>query len=232
MNLKLPRAKRYSVHSIFLTLQGEGRWAGARAVFVRFTGCNVWSGHDRDRERDTKKGFCAAWCDTEFRRADGENGGVFLLSELVLAIDRVWDMPENGLARKIVVLTGGEPTLQIDDALVEALHRNGFKVHLETNGSRERPADLDWVTLSPKPPMPVVAGKDFFDEVKVVLAPGVNPRDYESMTLGPRWIQPCDYGGNLDDLRSQRSLMEATRFALDVPGWRLCLQTHKLAGIP
>lgn len=218
---------QYRVREMFLTLQGEGVWSGTRAVFVRFVGCNVWSGHEKDRARDTSKGFCAAWCDTEFRDTSGPGGGVYTATELASAVAACWRWDARD---RVVVLTGGEPTLQVDAALVDALHREGFRVHLETNGSKEPPANIDWVTLSPKPPMPVVLTRDA-DELKVVLAPGVEPRDYERFSMGPHWIQPCDYG-NPNDPRNLQSMAEAARWALCVPGWRLCLQTHKLTGLP
>lgn len=220
----------YRVREMFLTLQGEGAWVGHRAVFVRFTGCNVWSGNPEHRERDTAKGACAAWCDTEFRDTKGPGGGVFPARALASRARELWGheagAPE---CEAMVVLTGGEPTLQVDAALVEALHRECFRVHIETNGSKAPPDNIDWVTLSPKPPMPVSPELQG-DEVKVVLAPGIDPRAYAKHTCGPRWVQPCDYGPN--DPRTAESLREATEFAMTNLGWRLCLQTHKLAGLP
>lgn len=225
----LPRVRQYRVREVFLTLQGEGQWSGSRAVFVRFTGCNVWSGHERHRERDTAKGFCAAWCDTEFRDTKGPGGGTYDAETLAEAVEHAWGLPDTRC--RLVVLTGGEPSLQVDDALVHALHRRAFRVHMETNGSHGRLRSLDWATLSPKPPMEVVVDGPLFDEVKVVLAPGVDPEHYWHLSRGPCWIQPCDYGA-LDEDQNAKSLRDATAYAMAHPDWRLCLQTHKLAGIP
>ncbi len=206
----------YSVTETFLTLQGEGQWSGTPAVFVRFAGCNVWSGEEEDRKKHASRGFCAAWCDTEFR------GGLrYSAGQLVRRILTVAD----GVS--LVVLTGGEPTLQVDAELVDALHMAGFRVHMETNGSRPAPFGVDWITLSPKPPMPVVAvsTEDPADEVKVVLAPGVNPADFRHLCPPSRlFVQPLDLLGV--DPRA------AVGYVLAHPWARLSLQTHKTLGLP
>jgi 7-carboxy-7-deazaguanine synthase len=221
---------QYRVREMFATLQGEGAWSGHRAVFVRFTGCNIWSGHEKDRERDAAKGVCAAWCDTEFRDTAGPGGGVFTARELAERARELWGadgiQPEGD---RMVVLTGGEPSLQVDSALVAALHAQSFRVHIETNGSRAVPDSIDWVTLSPKPPMPVhLVGEA--DEVKVVLAPGIDPAAYAMHTSGPCWVQPCDYGKG--DPRTVDSIAQATRYVMEHPGWRLGVQLHKVVGLP
>lgn len=211
----------YAVKEAFLTLQGEGYHAGRRAVFVRFAGCNVWSGRDEDRARDTAKGCCAAWCDTDFRGTDGVNGGSYSAQRLADKVEELWGAP-LGPHDRVVVLTGGEPSLVVDDVLVSALHNRGMSVHVETNGSRTLPKAIDWVTLSPKPPMPIVDQR--YDEVKCII-PAVNPLDYAGLALR-RYVQPLD-----GDNRAQ-SLATTIDFVMRNPEWRLSLQTHKLAGIP
>lgn len=220
----------YRVREMFLTLQGEGAWVGHRAVFVRFAGCNVWSGDPAHRERDSAKGACAAWCDTEFRDTGGPGGGVFTARQIADHARALWGDSFAGPEHEaMVVLTGGEPTLQVDAALVEALHMRCFRVHIETNGSKMPPDNVDWITLSPKPPMPVAANLNA-DELKVVLASGIDPEAFASHTRGPRWVQPCDFG--VDDPRTSASVQAAIEYVLNRPGWRLCLQQHKKVGLP
>lgn len=215
-----PLGRVYAVHSSFLTLQGEGAHAGSRAVFVRLAGCNVWSGDPKDRARDVAKGGCAAWCDTEFRGTGGEGGGRYAAGDVVDMVEALWNHPGSP---PLVVFTGGEPSLQLDAGLVEALKGAlGARIHVETNGSRPLPAGVDWVTLSPKPPMPVVAQR--YDEVKVVY-PAFDPLPFEG--LAPvRWVQP------LDGPDRPASTAACARFVLGHPAWRLTLQTHKDIGLP
>lgn len=207
----------YAVKEAFLTLQGEGAHAGSRAVFVRFSGCNVWSGREQDRSRDTKKGVCAAWCDTNFFGTDGVNGGRYTADELVAKVRELWGPGRDG----IVVLTGGEPSLQVDEALVRALHDAYFRIHIETNGSNRIVPGVDWITLSPKPPMPVVVQR--YDEVKVVV-PAVDPHIYES--YAPlRFVQALDDG-------TREPMKQAIDYVMAHPCWRLSVQTHKTIGVP
>jgi 7-carboxy-7-deazaguanine synthase len=210
---------RYAVKEAFLTLQGEGHFAGSRAVFVRFAGCNVWSGREETRERDLPNGLCAAWCDTKFVGTDGQNGGRYTADELSALVLRLWGKASTW-GWPLVVLTGGEPSLQVDDELLEALRP--VRVHVETNGSRKLPRGIDWVTLSPKPPMPVVDQP--YHEVKVIY-PAVDPLAYEGRAPH-RFIQPIDSPEVPD------AVARAVAFVLARPDWRLSLQTHKLLGIP
>lgn len=210
--------KRYAIHEVFRTLQGEGAHAGTPAVFVRFAGCNVWSGHPEHRERDTAKGVCAAWCDTEFRGTEGENGGVLTGSDLARRVLDIWNRPTPVIA----VCTGGEPALQLDADLVAAFHAERIRVHVETNGSKVLPFALDWVTLSPKPPMLVVS--QHYDEVKVIYPAGIDPLPYGHFAE-IRFVQP------LDDLARKLNTDRCVDFVMAHPGWRLSLQTHKDIGL-
>lgn len=212
--------KTYAVKEIFLTLQGEGSHSGTPAIFVRFTGCNVWSGHAEHRERDAAKGTCARWCDTDFVGTDGVLGGRYTAEKLVATIRELWNSTDRG----IVVCTGGEPGLQLDDALVAALHLARFDVHVETNGSIDLPETVDWITLSPKPPMPVTPSMlQRANDVKVV---------YPVRDLHPAdWLR--DHGHHYIQPIAQRAPDDAVAFVLDSRGaWRLSLQTHKLLNLP
>ena len=219
--------KKYRVHSMFLTLQGEGCHSGSAAVFVRFAGCNVWSGLEADREKHTARGFCARWCDTEFVGYDEtQRGGKYSAEALVAAVASI----ANGTS--LVVCTGGEPSLQLDDALVRALHGQGFRVHVETNGSRQLP-EVDWVTVSPKPPMPVVTAT--IDELKIVAAdedPLGSVADLVEAVRaqgGAIWIQPLDTHSPRDQREADD---KAVSLVLNNPWARLSLQTHKYLEIP
>lgn len=204
----------FYVKEIFLTLQGEGFHVGTVAVFCRFSGCNVWSGIEQHRERDARNGVCARWCDTDFRGQDGPNGGKFDAAHLVAKILEI-----AGKCR-VVVFTGGEPGLQMTDDLVKECHAAGLKVCVETNGSRLLPSGIDWICLSPKPPMPVVEQR--YDEVKVVY-PSVEPTEWA--TVAPhRFIQP-QHG-------SPDATNACIEFLKENSDWRLSIQTHKLLSIP
>ena len=208
----------YAVKEIFLTLQGEGGQAGRAAVFCRFTGCNLWSGREEDRAT-----AACNFCDTDFVGMDGPGGGRFASAEaLADAIREAW---RGGLEDRLVVLTGGEPLLQVDPALIGALHDRGFSIALETNGSLPCPPGVDWICVSPKGQVPVVqmAGQ----ELKLVFPqPGVDPAAFEGWDFERFLLQPMD----------GPRLAEATRAAIDYclshPRWRLSVQTHKTLGIP
>jgi 7-carboxy-7-deazaguanine synthase len=219
--------KKYAVKEMFLTIQGEGTFAGSRAVFVRFTGCNVWNGREEDRARDTEKGYCAEWCDTDFVGTDGERGGVYTKEELVEEICELWVFKTNGSIPGMVVFTGGEPALQLDGAITMALHEKSFRVHVETNGSSPLPDHIGWVTVSPKWPMPV---RIIADEVKVVLPCPVDPEAYR-LHGSNHFVQPRDYG-NPNDPRSLDALDLCKKYVMTHIGWRLSLQTHKIAKMP
>ncbi|HEV8473939.1 MAG TPA: 7-carboxy-7-deazaguanine synthase [Methylomirabilota bacterium] len=210
----------YSVKEIFYTLQGEGRHTGRPAVFCRFAGCNLWSGRDEDRA----SAVCQ-FCDTDFVGTDGAGGGRFETAPaLAEAVAKAWPRLADG-ARAFVVCTGGEPLLQLDAPLVDALHREGFEVAIETNGTRLPPPGVDWICVSPK------AGADLVlragDELKLVFPqPGLEPHTLEALDF--RWfsLQPMDGPECLANTRA------AVRYCLEHPRWRLSLQTHKYLGIP
>jgi 7-carboxy-7-deazaguanine synthase len=207
----------YAVKEMFLTLQGEGVQAGRRAVFVRFAGCNLWSG----RERDRATAVCR-FCDTDFVGTDGAGGGRFADAEmLVAAVEGFWG-PE--LTRRFVVLTGGEPMLQVDDALVDALHAAGFEIAIESNGTLPAHPRLDWICISPKAGSDVVQRSG--DELKLVWPQaGIDPVAMEGWDFANRLIQP------LDDARAAANQAAAIELVLSRPAWRLSLQTHKMLGL-
>lgn len=208
----------YTVKEIFYTLQGEGAQAGRAAVFCRFSGCNLWSGREEDRSRAVCK-----FCDTDFVGQDPDGGRFADASALAARIDECWS-GRAGDAGKFVVCTGGEPLLQLDDALVLALQARGFEVAVETNGTREAPASLDWVCVSPKAGAPLVQRRG--DELKLVFPQvGVEPESFESLPFQHFFLQPMDG----PDLELNVNL--AVEYCMINPRWRLSLQTHKLLGI-
>jgi len=207
----------YAVKEIFLTLQGEGGQAGRPAVFCRFAGCNLWSGREADRA-----GAVCNFCDTDFVGMDGPGGGRFASAEdLARAVEAAW---QGGPDNRLVVLTGGEPLLQLDAALVEALHARGFSLALETNGTLPAPEGVDWICVSPKADAPVVqtAGQ----ELKLVYPqPGVDPASFETLDFERFALQPMD-GPSLAE-----NTAAAIAYCLAHPRWRLSVQTHKHLGI-
>ena len=211
----------YSVKEIFYTLQGEGVQTGRPAVFCRFAGCNLWSG----REEDRATAVCR-FCDTDFVGTDGMNGGRFApADELAEAVAKVWPRTSDPLARRFVVCTGGEPLLQLDAPLIDAFHRQGFEIAIETNGTRAAPAGIDWVCVSPK------AGADLVqrsgDELKLVFPqPGAEPELFEALAFRHFSLQP------MDGPEREGNTRLTVRYCLEHPRWRLSLQTHKLLGIP
>jgi 7-carboxy-7-deazaguanine synthase len=208
----------YSVKEIFYTLQGEGANAGRPAVFCRFSGCNLWNGLEADRA----SAICR-FCDTDFVGTDGTGGGKFKSGEdLVEAVKRHWPAMSN--IQPFVVCTGGEPGLQIDDELVDAFHLAGFMVAVETNGTLDLPASVDWITLSPKARATVRICKG--NEIKVVWPQdGIDLDRLEALDFGVRYLQPLDDSNSADNTR------KCVDVCLRKPGWRLSLQTHKLLGI-
>lgn len=208
----------YSVKEIFLTLQGEGGQAGRAAVFCRFAGCNLWSG----REQDRGKAVCT-FCDTDFVGMDGEGGGRFVTPEaLAAAVDAAWTGPNE---HKLVVCTGGEPLLQLDTPLIDALHALGFMIAVETNGTLKAPPGIDWICVSPKANAPVAqtAGQ----ELKLVFPqPGVDPARFAGMAFERFYLQP------MDSADREANTAAAVAYCLAHPLWRLSVQTHKYLGLP
>ena len=207
----------YTIKEIFYTLQGEGANAGRPAVFCRFSGCNLWSG----REDDRADAVCR-FCDTDFVGMDGTGGGRFARAEeLADAVARTW--PE-GSGPRFVVCTGGEPLLQLDVPLIDALHRVGFDVAVETNGTQPAPDGIDWLCVSPKAGAPLVQQRG--DELKLIFPqPGAEPERFESLAFGAFFLQPMD-GPHLE-----ANTAAALEYCLRHPRWRLSLQTHKIVGI-
>jgi len=207
----------YAVKEAFLTLQGEGRQAGRAAVFCRFTGCNLWSGREKDRA-EAQCGFC----DTDFVGTDGEGGGVFATGEdLAAHLAKLWG---GGRAHRFLVLTGGEPLLQVDPALIAALHDQGFEIAVETNGTLAAPEGLDWICVSPKAGAPLVLTRG--DELKLVFPQaGAEPERYEALDFGEFLLQP------MDGPEISRNTKAAIDYCLAHPRWRLSLQTHKMIGV-
>ena len=208
----------YTAKEIFLTVQGEGGQAGRAAVFLRFAGCNLWSG----RERDRASAVCN-FCDTDFIGTDGPGGGKFRTPQaLAEAVDAAW---RGGAEGKLVVCTGGEPLLQLDAPLIEALHRAGFEIAVETNGTIVAPDGVDWICVSPKSDAPVVQTSG--QELKLVYPqPGVDPARFEHLYFERLYLQPMD-GPDRD-----ANTHEAVAYCLSHPRWRLSVQTHKYIGVP
>jgi 7-carboxy-7-deazaguanine synthase (Cx14CxxC type) len=209
----------YAVKELFYTLQGEGARTGRAAVFCRFSRCNLWSGHEHHRATAVCR-----FCDTDFVGTDGPGGDVFGdAAELAARTRATW--PGHHAGTPYVVCTGGEPLLQLDDALVEALHDAGFEVAVETNGTLVVPADVDWVCVSPKADADTVVRTG--DELKLVFPqPGADPGRFAAWEFDHFFLQPMD-GPDV-----ARNTELAVRYCLAHPQWRLSLQTHKLLGIP
>jgi 7-carboxy-7-deazaguanine synthase (Cx14CxxC type) len=207
----------YAVKEIFLTLQGEGGQAGRPAVFCRFAGCNLWTGREPDRAAAVCK-----FCDTDFVGMDGVGGGRFADADaLADAVERAW---EGGAENRLVVLTGGEPLLQLDEALIAALHGRGFSLALETNGTLVAPPGIDWICVSPKADAPVV--QTHGQELKLVYPQdGVDPARFEGLDFERFALQPMDGPALAQNTKA------AIAYCLAHPRWRLSVQTHKYLGI-
>ena len=208
----------YSVKEIFYTLQGEGGQAGRAAVFCRFAGCNLWTG----READRADAVCT-FCDTDFAGTDGPGGGKFETpAALAQAVASRWPTGQRG--RPLVVCTGGEPLLQLDQALVDALHAAGFEVAIETNGTRPAPEGIDWICVSPKANAPVVLTRG--NELKLVYPqPLAMPERFADLPFDHYFLQP------MDGPDKARNTQLAVEYCMAHPQWRLSLQTHKIVGI-
>ncbi len=209
----------YSIKETYFTIQGEGFHTGRSAVFVRFAGCNLWSGHEKDRA----KALCK-FCDTDFVGIDGPGGGKFATaSKLADHILSKW--PKGANTEPFVVCTGGEPLLQIDSELVEALHDNKFEIAIETNGTIKPPQGIDWICVSPKAESDVLINKG--DELKLVYPQeGAEPSKYEHLEFDYFSLQPMDS----DQL--EENTKKTIEYCNQHPLWRLSLQTHKFLGIP
>ena len=208
----------YAVKECFLTLQGEGVQSGSRAVFLRFAGCNLWSG----REQDRASAQCN-FCDTDFVGTDGESGGKFgSATQLAEHVERLWG---EGDKRRLVVITGGEPMLQLDLELIDALHRRGFRVAVETNGTLPATEGIDWLCVSPKAGTDVVQRSG--DELKLVWPQrGIEPTHLEEWDFDHFLVQPMDCADR------ESAIEAAIALAMERPRWRLSLQAHKTVGLP
>lgn len=206
----------YSVKEVFYTLQGEGYHAGRPAVFCRFSGCNFWNGKEEDRP----SAICT-FCDTDFVGTDGQHGGKYSAKELAGLINHKWPI---GQPNKFVVCTGGEPLLQLDDALISGLHQNGFEIAVESNGSVEAPEGIDWLTISPKTLK--LFRQQHGQELKLVYPQAdLHPHQFEDLDFDHFYIQPMD--GEHIELNTKL----AVDFCMKHPKWKLSLQTHKYLGI-
>jgi 7-carboxy-7-deazaguanine synthase len=209
----------YTVKEIFYTLQGEGGQSGRPAVFCRFSGCNLWTG----REKDRPKAICQ-FCDTDFWGTDGENGGKYkTAADLAKKVKSLWRNPAMG--KPYVVCTGGEPALQLDAKLVAAFHAEGIEIAIETNGTLPLPDGIDWICVSPKANTDIVIQKG--DELKLVY-PQANaePERFAHFNFTHFYLQPMDNALQKDNM--QRTVA----YCLDNPQWKLSLQTHKILNIP
>ncbi len=210
----------YAVKEIFLTLQGEGAQSGRRAVFMRFAGCNLWSGREEDRS-----GAICKFCDTDFVGTDGENGGRYAAVALAAKVTQLWGA---GRDHRFVVLTGGEPMLQVDGDLIDALHAEGFMIAMESNGTIAAHPGIDWLCISPKAGSVIVQRSG--DELKLVWPqPGSDLHEMQDWNFTHRLIQPMDVA---DDSRRNANIQAAILFVQSHPDWRLSLQNHKLLGLP
>lgn len=208
--------KSYAVKEIFYTLQGEGAMAGRPAVFCRFAGCNLWTG----REEDRAKAICR-FCDTDFWGTDGTEGGKYSAENLAKKIDELWSGDHY---HKYVVLTGGEPLLQVDEALTKELHQLDFVIAVETNGTLPVPAGIDWVCMSPKAHTEVLISAG--QELKFVFPQSdLDPADFAHLAFQHFFIQPMDGPLLVENTQA------AIQYCLQHPRWRLSLQTHKIVGI-
>lgn len=206
----------YAVKEIYYTIQGEGLNGGRAAVFLRFSGCNLWSGRAEDRGKG--RGGCSAWCDTDFVGTDGPLGGRYETpQDLAVHVHGLWP---KGEGVPLVVCTGGEPLLQLDTALIEALHRVGFEVAIESNGTVVVPPGIDWVCISPKANAPIVVNKG--NELKLAYPQeGMPPEAYEHLDFRAFLLQP------IDGPRVEENTQQVLEYCLAHPRWRVSLQAHK-----
>ena len=207
----------YTIKEIYFTQQGEGYHTGRPAVFLRFTGCNLWTGFEIDRE----SAICH-WCDTDFVGMDGPYGGKYSADQIAETVQRMW--PENE-KKPYLVCTGGEPLLQMDDEFISTVHRSDFEIGIETNGTKIPPEGIDWICVSPKANAEFILKKGH--ELKIVFPQsGMNPRQYQDLDFDHYFIQPMD-GPNQGE-----NIEKSKEFLVKNPKWKLSLQTHKILGIP
>ena len=213
----------YAVKEAFYTLQGEGAHTGRAAVFLRFAGCNLWSGLERDRATAVCR-----FCDTDFVGTNGEGGGKFTSpASLAAHVASIWSAHAAAGGRPYVVCTGGEPLLQLDDGLITALHEAGFEIAIESNGTLAAPAALDWICISPKANAPLVQMRG--SELKLIYPqdePEAQPERFVSLDFEHFFLQPRDDGPGVSHVAATAD------YCLKHPQWRLSLQTHKLTGLP
>jgi 7-carboxy-7-deazaguanine synthase (Cx14CxxC type) len=209
----------YKIKELYRTIQGEGRQTGTPAIFVRFTGCNLWSGREADRE----SAVCR-FCDTDFRGLDGPLGGAYTAVELAKVANDVWGQ-HRSRQKPLVVFTGGEPMLQVDAALIETFHDHGFQLAIETNGTLPVPVNMDWICVSPKAGTLLVQTSG--NELKLVFPQsGMDPDTFISLDFDHFYLQPMD-GPTL-----QENIQYTIDYCLKHPDWHLSLQSHKFIGLP
>ena len=208
----------YKIKEIFLTKQGEGYHTGRKSVFIRFSGCNLWSGLEKDRH----KAICN-WCDTDFIGTDGINGGSYSLNEVIKIVCELW--PINNDEKPFVVCTGGEPLLQLDQYFVDEIHKNGFEIAIETNGTCLPPDKIDWICVSPKNNTNLIIKNG--DELKFVYPQSnFEPQQFENFNFNHFFIQP------MDGINYNKNIKMSKKFIEKNPKWKLSLQTHKILGFP
>ena len=208
----------YAVKEIYFTLQGEGYHTGRPAVFIRFTGCNLWTGLEWNRQN----AICN-WCDTDFVGTDGPNGGKYSAIEITNIISDLW--PASQPSKPYIVCTGGEPLLQMDNTLIETIHDAGFEIGLETNGTILPPQGIDWICVSPKSKADFILKKG--NELKIVFPQsGISPRQHENLEFDHFFIQP------MDGEKQKENIKKSEEFVCKHPHWKLSLQTQKIMGIP
>jgi len=211
-------SKKYKIKEIYYTLQGEGHHTGKPAVFCRFAGCNLWNGLEADRH----KAICK-FCDTDFWGTDGENGGSYEADELAEIIAGLW--PQNNQADRFVVFTGGEPLLQMDEALTESVHQQKFGIAIETNGTLEAPKGIDWICVSPKANTEIVLKSG--QELKLVHPQdNIDPAEFVDWDFEYHYLQP------MDSPQLAQNTTACIKYCKENPKWNLSIQTHKLLDIP
>ena len=210
----------YRIKEIFYSIQGEGYYSGRPAVFCRFSGCNLWSGKEEDRQAAK-----CSFCDTDFVGTDGVNGGVYpSASELAHKIALTWPMKQKTSVNPLVVCTGGEPLLQLDGALISDLHEEGFDIAVETNGTIAVPESIDWICVSPK--AGVALRQKRGDELKLIYPQtGADPEEYTNLKFRHFFLQP------MDGTHCEEATRLALKYVLEHPGWRISLQLHKILNI-